>query len=68
MGRINCIWIVNVYYDREKTELFKVLQFNTLKEISYCLDTKVHDVSNVYHKIKKPCGVFEKLYIYKSVC
>lgn len=66
MGRTTNQWIVNVYLDKEKIQLIKVLTFDTLQEIAHCLDRKLYEVSNQYHKIKKPSDIFEYLYIYKS--
>jgi hypothetical protein len=67
MGRTNNTWIVNVYVDTEHTTLFRILEFDTLLEIATCLNTKLYEVSNFYHKIKKPTGVFLYLYVYKSI-
>ena len=67
MGRTSTLWIVNVFLETEQIHLFKTLEFHTLKDIAYCLDTEVYQVSNFYHKITKPSGVFKFLYIYKAL-
>lgn len=67
MGRTNDIWIVNVYFDEQHKVVFRMLEFNTLKEIASCLDKPIYEVSNFYHRIKKASGVFRYLYIYKSI-
>lgn len=63
---VDNMWIVNIYYDDAREHIFKSLEFLTLGDIAYCLDCPTHSVSNFYHKIKKPRGVFKKLYIYKT--
>lgn len=67
MGRTNNIWVLNLYIDEEKTKLFKVLEFNTLKDIAYCCNKELFEISNFYHNIKKPSGLFKYIYIYKSI-
>ena len=58
MGRTNNTWIVNVYLDIQHDALFRVLEFDTLLEIATCLNTRLYEVSNFYHRIKKPTGCF----------
>lgn len=68
MGRTaNTIWIINIYTDIEKTDLFKVIEVKTLKEISYIMNKKIFEISNFYHKIKKPDKIFKFITIYKSI-
>lgn len=67
MARTNSLWLVAIYFDRDKKELFKIIEFNSLMEIAYCLNVKIYDVSNFYHKISKPKGQFEYIIIYKSL-
>ena len=66
MARTTTLWIVNVFLDPEHKHLFKTLEFSTLKHIAYCLNLQVYQVSNFYHKISKPAGIFKFLYIYKA--
>lgn len=66
MGRTNNLWIVIIYKDSKKEHYWKTINCNTLTQIAYLLDKKVYDVSNVFHKITKPNGVFQYLTIYKT--
>ena len=66
MARTNNIWVVIIYKDKDKKEYFKTINCDTLNEIAYLLDRKVYDVSNVFHKITKPNGIFEYITIYKT--
>ncbi len=67
MARTNNIWVVVIYKDESKTEYFKTLKCETLEQIAYLIDKKVYDVSNVFHKITKPNGVFKYITIYKTI-
>jgi hypothetical protein len=66
MARTNNIWVVIIYKDKDKKEYFKTINCDTLNEIAYLLDRKVYDVSNVFHKITKPNGIFDYISIYKT--
>jgi len=67
MARTNNIWVIVIYKDVKKNEYFKTINCETLNEIAYLLNKNVYDVSNVFHKITKPNGVFKYLTIYKTI-
>jgi|TARA_R110002050_G_scaffold32181_2_gene82963 hypothetical protein len=67
MGRTNSLWIVQIYYDKEKINFFKNIECHTLKEVAYITNSNIYDVSNYYHKITKPKGIYEYLIIYKTI-
>ena len=67
MARTTNIWLLVIYYDDLKKEFYKKLECETLEEIAYLLDKKIYDVSNVYHHITKPKGIFKKISIYKTL-
>ena len=67
MARTTNLWLIVIYYDEDKKLFYKKLECDTLLEIAYLLDKKIYDVSNVYHKITKPKGVFKYISIYKTL-
>ena len=67
MARTTNIWLLVIYYDDEKNEYYKKIECDTLEQIAYLLNKKIYDVSNVYHKITKPKGIFKKISIYKTL-
>ena len=67
MARTTNIWLLVIYYDEKKEDFYKKIECETLLEIAYLLDKKIYDVSNVYHKITKPKGIFKKISIYKTL-
>jgi len=67
MARTTNLWLLVIYYDDDKKDYYKKIECDTLQEIAYILDKKIYDVSNVYHKITKPKGVFKKISIYKTL-
>tara|TARA_R100000231_G_scaffold94253_1_gene70764 strand:+ start:458 stop:670 length:213 start_codon:yes stop_codon:yes gene_type:complete len=58
-NRKGLIWYLTIFYDKEKTEPFKTLKCNTIKDISYLLDMSPQVISNYYHKQIKARGVLE---------
>lgn len=67
MARTTNIWLLVIYYDVDKTQFYKKIECDTLLEIAYLLNKKIYDVSNVYHKITKPKGIFLHISIYKTL-
>lgn len=67
MARTTNLWLLVIYYDTEKKEFYKKIECDTLEEIAYLLNKKIYDVSNVYHKITKPKGIFNYISIYKTL-
>ena len=59
-------WNVFLFLDEEKSELFKVLDFHRQRDIAYVLNTKVCDVTNFIHGIKKPVGILKYIIITKT--
>lgn len=46
-------WLLFLFQDKEKTELHKIYEFRTIKEIAYILDMKQQDISNFFHGLIK---------------
>lgn len=53
------IWYLILFNNEQKTEIFKVITCNTIKEIAYLLDMKPSRVSNFYHKLIKSKGALK---------
>lgn len=58
-------WILFVFGNKERTDLLKVMDFNTIKEISYVLNMKSQDISNYYHHLIKERGPLKYCYLYQ---
>lgn len=53
------VWYLILFTSTEKNEVFKVIKCGTIKEVAYLLDIKPSRVSNYYHKLTKPTGIFD---------
>ena len=60
-------WTLHLYKDIEKTDLVKVMDFNTIKDISYVLDIDSQIISNYFHGLIKPRGVLQYCVSYQSI-
>lgn len=60
-------WVVYLFTDTNKKEIFKIMEFKTIKEVAYCLDIDAQTISNYYHKLIKPRGILKNLILYQSV-
>ena len=58
-------WLLFVFLDKERTDLFKVMDFNTIKEVSYILGETAQTISNYYHHLIKERGNLEYCYLYQ---
>jgi len=53
------VWYLILFTSIEKTEVFKIIPCNNIKEMSYYLDIKSSIISNYYHKQIKARGVLK---------
>lgn len=53
------IWYLILFTDENKTEVFKTIPCQTIKEMSYYLDMPTQVISNFYHKQIKARGVLK---------
>lgn len=60
-------WILHLYTDEKKEELVKVMEFQTIKDISYVLDIDCQIISNYFHGLIKPRGVLKYCVLYQSI-
>jgi hypothetical protein len=60
-------WYLYLFEDEEKTEIFKVMKFNTISEMSNCIQLKPNILSNFFHGLIKPRGVLKYCMIYQSI-
>lgn len=53
------VWYLTLFDSEEKTNVFKVIACDSMKEMSYYLNMNPQVVSNYYHKQIKPRGVLK---------
>ena len=60
-------WLVHLYEDTSKTNLLKVMEFQTIKDISYVLGIPSQTISNYFHGLVKPRGILNYCIVYQSI-
>ena len=62
----NSIWILELFTSKDKSQLLKVYEFVTIKDIAYVLNMAPTTISNFYHKLIKPRGNLHYVNIYQQ--
>jgi len=60
-------WYVYLFEGEDRKEIFKIMKFNTISEMSQVLDIKPAILSNFFHGLIKPRGVLKYCMIYQSI-
>ena len=60
-------WYVYLYEDKEKKEIFKIMKFDTINEMSKVMNLKPAVLSNYFHGLIKPRDILEYCVIYQSI-
>jgi len=60
-------WVLYLFEDDCKRELFKIMEFKTIKEISYVIDLPSSIISNWFHGLINPRGILKKCALYQTI-
>lgn len=60
-------WLLHLYKDEDKTDLFKIMEFQTIKDISDCIEVEPQVISNYFHGLIKPRGFLKYCILYQSI-
>ena len=60
-------WYVYLFESEDKTDIFKIMKFDTINEMSEVLNLKPAILSNYFHGLIKPRGVLKYCMIYQSI-
>ena len=65
----NCwyLYLFDKPIDEDDKEIFKIMKFNTISEMSDVLSIKSNILSNYFHGLIKPRGVLNYCVIYQSI-
>lgn len=63
----NTQWILYLFTDSNKNEIFKIMEFKSIKDIAYVLDLQPQVISNYFHGLIKPRGILNNCALYQSV-
>jgi len=60
-------WVLYLYEDDKKSEIFKIMEFKTIKELSYVIKTEPSIISNWYHGLINPRGILKSCVLVQSI-
>ena len=60
-------WYVYLFESEDKTDIFKIMKFDTINEMSEVLNLKPAILSNYFHGLIKPRDILEYCMIYQSI-
>jgi len=60
-------WVLYLYEDNKKSEIFKIMEFKTIKELSYVINTEPSIISNWYHGLINPRGILKNCVLVQSI-
>ena len=60
-------WVLYLFQEEEKNEIFKIMEFKTIKEISFVLDMEPQIISNWFHGLINPRGILKRCSLFQSI-
>tara|TARA_R100000278_G_scaffold47110_1_gene40842 strand:+ start:113 stop:319 length:207 start_codon:yes stop_codon:yes gene_type:complete len=60
-------WVLYLFEDEKKKEIFKIMEFKTIKELSYVLDIEPSIISNWYHGLINARGILKNSTLVQSI-
>jgi hypothetical protein len=59
-------WVLYLFEDTTKTDLFKIMEFRTIKDLSYVLDIDQQIISNWFHGLINPRGILKYCVLFQT--
>tara|TARA_R100001530_G_scaffold135350_1_gene112347 strand:- start:996 stop:1202 length:207 start_codon:yes stop_codon:yes gene_type:complete len=60
-------WVLYLFEDGEKRDLFKIMEFKTIKEVSYVINIPSTIISNWFHGLINPRGILKNCALYQTI-
>ena len=60
-------WVLYLFEDNDKKDLFKIMEFKTIKELSYVIGVEPQLVSNWFHGLINPRGILKNCALYQTI-
>jgi len=60
-------WILYLFENDEKRELFKIMEFKTIKDVAFVLDMDAPVISNWFHGLINPRGILKNCVLHQSI-
>ena len=60
-------WYLYLFETETHTDIFKIMKFDTIKDVGYVLDIPPQVISNYFHGLIKPRGILKYCVLYQSI-
>jgi hypothetical protein len=60
-------WILYLFESKDKTDLLKIMEFRTIKEVAFVLSMEPSIISNWFHGLIHPRGILKNCVLHQSV-
>ncbi len=60
-------WVLYLFDDDKKIDIFKIMEFKTIKQMSYVLAVDPAVISNWYHGLILPRGILKNCLLVQSI-
>ena len=60
-------WVLYLFEDEEKRELFKIMEFKTIKELSYVVSIEPQTISNWFHGLINARGILKNCVLHQTI-
>tara|TARA_R100000654_G_scaffold31724_2_gene56684 strand:+ start:744 stop:950 length:207 start_codon:yes stop_codon:yes gene_type:complete len=59
-------WVLYLFEDKDKSDLLKIMEFRTIKDIAFVLDLDQQIISNWFHGLINPRGILKYCVLYQT--
>ena len=60
-------WVLYLFEDEDKNQLFKIMEFKTIRQLSYVIDLPSTIVSNWFHGLINPRGILKRCSLFQTI-
>jgi len=60
-------WVLYLYENEEKSQLFKIMEFKTIRQLAEVLSIEPQIVSNWFHGLINPRGILKNCLLFQSI-
>tara|TARA_Y100001951_G_C11134085_1_gene179839 strand:+ start:26 stop:229 length:204 start_codon:yes stop_codon:yes gene_type:complete len=60
-------WILYLFESNNKTDLLKIMEFKTIKDVAFVLAMDASVISNWFHGLINPRGILKNCVLHQSV-
>ena len=60
-------WILYLFEGEDKTDLLKIMEFKTIKDVSFVLGVDASIISNWFHGLIHPRGILKNCALHQSI-